>query len=60
MSKDKYTIEQEEYIKAVKRADRENELRQHGKLISTTPTRIVQSKKVYNRKKLKNISENIW
>lgn len=42
-----------DYVKAVKSADRANELERHGKLISTRPTRIARSKKVYNRKKMK-------
>ncbi len=38
------------YVNAVKRADREEEIRRHGKLISTRPARIVKSKKIYSRK----------
>lgn len=41
----------EDYVKAVKKADREREIAQHGKLISTRPTRTHQSKKAYSRKK---------
>lgn len=57
--KNKQTIGEEEYIKAVKRADREHEIEQHGKLISTCPTRVHNSKKIYNRKKEKNNLKNI-
>mgnify|MGYP007069865051 CR=1 FL=1 len=42
-----------DYLNAVKKADREREIAQHGKLISTRPLRIVKSKKVYNRKREK-------
>ena len=40
-----------DYLNAVKKADREREIAQHGKLISTRPLRIVKSKKVYARKR---------
>lgn len=42
-----------DYVKAVKSADRANEIATHGKLISTRPTRVAKSKKVYDRKKVK-------
>lgn len=54
----KSTITQEDYVKAVKKADREREIAQHGKLISTRPTKTHQSKKVYNRQNNKNIDIN--
>lgn len=54
----KSTITQEDYVKAVKKADREREIAQHGKLISTRPTKAHQSKKVYNRRNNKNIDIN--
>ena len=54
----KHTITKEDYIKAVKKADREQEIAQHGKLISTRPTKTHQSKKVYNRQNNKNIDIN--
>ena len=54
----KSTITQEDYVKAVKKADREREIAQHGKLISTRPTKAHQSKKVYNRPNNKNIDIN--
>ena len=38
-------------LKAAKRKSREEELMLHGKLISMRPTKIVQSKKVYDRKR---------
>lgn len=42
-----------DYLNAVKKADREREIAQHGKLISTRPLRIVKSKKIYDRKREK-------
>lgn len=51
----KKTFTQDDYIKAVKKADRELEIAQYGKLISTRPTKIHQSKKAYNRRNNKNI-----
>ena len=42
-----------DYLNAVKKADREREIAQHGKLISTRPLRIVKSKKVYDRNRKK-------
>ena len=44
-----------DYLNAVKKADREREIAQHGKLISTRPLRIVKSKKVYDRNRKKEI-----
>lgn len=37
------------YLKIVKGIDREREIKAHGKLISTRPLRIKQSKKIYKR-----------
>lgn len=48
MAKKKDTIG--DYLAAVKRAAREEEIRLHGKLITTRPTRVVKSKKIYSRK----------
>lgn len=42
-----------DYLNAVKKADREREIAQHGKLISTRPLRITKSKKVYDRNRKK-------
>ena len=42
-----------DYLNAVKKADREREIAQHGKQISTRPLRIVKSKKVYDRNRYK-------
>ena len=42
-----------DYLNAVKKADREREIAQHGKQISTRPLRIVKSKKVYDRNRKK-------
>ncbi|MBO4371533.1 MAG: hypothetical protein J5826_01250 [Bacteroidales bacterium] len=39
-----------DYLAAVKRAAREEEIRLHGKLITTRPTRVAKSKKIYSRK----------
>ncbi len=38
-------------LKAAKKASREEEIMLHGKLISMRPTKIRQSKKVYDRKR---------
>ncbi len=50
------------YVDAVKMADRQKEIQEHGKLISTRPERIKSSKKIYNRKrdnkKIRNINKN--
>lgn len=46
-----YRITEKDYILAVKKAERELEIELHGKQISTRPTRIHKSKKVYDRKK---------
>ncbi len=40
-------------IKAVKAVDRQLEIEQFGKLISTRPTRVAKSKKQYDRKTVK-------
>lgn len=48
----KFTITEMDYIKAVRRADREREIAQHGKLISTRPSRTHRSRKVYDRKRM--------
>ena len=52
----KKQITQEDYIKAVKKADREFEIEQYGKQKSLAPTKVHKSKKVYNRKKNKEIN----
>ena len=44
-----------DYVNAVKKAYREREIAEHGKLISTRPTKIKKSKKAYNRKENKKI-----
>lgn len=50
------------YVDAVKMADRQKEIKEHGKLISTRPERIKSSKKIYNRKrdnkKIRNFNNN--
>lgn len=60
MAKGKFTITEKDYIKAVKKADREQEIEMHGKVISTRPTKAHKSKKAYDRakeKKHKNFDE---
>lgn len=51
----KFKITEQDYIKAVKKADREREIALHGKVISTRPTRTHKSKKVYSRKDKNNM-----
>lgn len=45
-----FTITESDYIKAIRKADREIEIANHGKLISTRPSRTHKSKKSYSRK----------
>ena len=59
MAQTKYTITEQDYIKAVKKADREREIEMHGKVISTRPTKTHKSKKAYDRKKSKRIKDDI-
>ena len=54
MTHTKYTITEKDYIKAIKKADREREIELHGKVISTRPTKAHKSKKAYDRAKEKN------
>lgn len=51
--KRKYRITEKDYIKAVRKADRENEIELHGKLISLVPSKKHTSKKAYKRKKFR-------
>ena len=55
MAKEKFTITEEDYIKAVRKADREREIEMHGKDISIKPPKTHKSKKAYDRKKNKRI-----
>lgn len=48
MAKKQFT--QKDYIKAVKKADREQEIALYGKQISMRPTKVHSSKKLYNRR----------
>ena len=48
MAKEQFT--QEDYIKAIKKADREEEIAKYGKQISMRPTKVHKSKKLYNRR----------
>ena len=54
MAKGKFTITEKDYIKAVRKADREQEIEMYGKVISTRPTKAHKSKRAYDRKKEKN------
>ena len=58
MAKEKLTIIEKDYIKAVRKADREREIEMHGKVISTRPTKTHKSKKAYSRKKNKRIIDD--
>lgn len=49
-------ITEKDYIKAVKKADREREISTHGKIISTRPTKIHNPKNAYNRSQSKKIN----
>ena len=55
MAKEKFTMTEEDYIKAVRKADREREIEMHGKVISIKPPKTHKSKKAYDRKKNKRI-----
>ena len=55
MAKEKFTITEEDYIKAVRKADREREIEMHGKVIAIKPPKTHKSKKAYDRKKNKRI-----
>lgn len=55
MAKGKLTITEEDYIKAVRKADREREIEMHGKVVSIKPPKTHKSKKAYDRKKNKQI-----
>lgn len=48
-----YRITERDYIKAVRKADRENEIELHGKIISIVPSKTYKSKKEYSRKKFR-------
>lgn len=52
----KKTITEKDYIKAVKKADREYEISTYGKVISTRPTKVHNPKNAYNRSKSKKIN----
>ena len=57
MAKVKFTITEKDYIKAVRKADREREIEMHGKVISTRPTKTHKSKKAYSRKNNRIIND---
>ena len=50
MAKGKFTITEEDYIKAVRKADREREIEMHGKVISIKQPKTHKSKKAYESK----------
>lgn len=52
----KQRITEIDYIKAVKKADREREISQHGKQISTRPTKVHNPKNEYKRSKAKKVN----
>ena len=54
MAKGKFTITEKDYIKAVRKADREREIEMYGKVISIKPSKIHTSKMAYDRAKEKN------
>ena len=54
MAKAKFTITEKDYIKAVRKADREREIEMYGKVISMRPPKTHKSKKAYDRAKEKN------
>ena len=54
MAKAKFTITEKDYIKAVRKADRERETEMNGKVNSTRPSKTHKSKKSYDRAKEKN------
>lgn len=54
--KPKTRITEKDYINAVKKADRELEIAMHGKQISMRGSVMHKSKKVYDRKKYKQIT----
>ena len=54
----KHSITEDDYIKAVKKADRDLEIERYGKQISMRSTRIHKVKNAYNRAKEKNINTN--
>ena len=58
MAKVKFTITEKDYIKAVRKADREREIEMHGKVISTRPTKTHKSKKAYSRKNNKRVIDD--
>lgn len=56
--KPKTRITEQDYITAMRRANRELELELHGKQVSMRGGRIHKSKKVYDRNKMKKVS--VW
>lgn len=49
-------VTENDYVKAVKRADREFEIEEYGKIISFKPSKVHKSKKTYSRKGNKKIN----
>lgn len=54
----KHSITEDDYIKAVRKADRDLEIERHGKIVSMYPSRTHKTRKAYNRAKEKNINTN--
>ena len=54
MTKGKKKNTAKNYIKAVRKADREREIEMYGKVISMRPPKTHKSKKAYDRAKEKN------
>lgn len=52
--KPKTKITEKDYINAMRKANRELEIALHGKQVSMCKGRVHKSKKVYDRKKIKN------
>lgn len=45
-------------VKAACKADREREIKAHGKIVSIRPSQVHKSKKKYSRKKNKDLEKN--
>lgn len=56
--KPKTKITEQDYVTAMRRANRELEIELHGKQVSMRGGRVHKSKKAYDRNKMKRVS--IW
>lgn len=52
------SITEKDYILANRKAAREEEIQEHGKIISLAPSKVHKSKKDYKRNKKVDIDEN--